>query len=301
MKYEVAENTTLLPFLLSVKSGRSRTSVKSSLAHSQVSVNGCRVTRHDTPLAPGDVVEVSSGKTAPSLRHPLLRIVYEDDSLIVVDKHEGLLSVGTDKEQRKTAFYILSEHIKRSDPAARLFVIHRLDRETSGLMMFAKSTEVQEKMQRNWKSAVVDRRYVAVTEGVPVPAEGTVTTYLREDRNLKMWACRTGEDTPAVTGYRTLRTGGRYSLVELRLSTGRKNQIRAHMEWLKTPIAGDKKYGATTSPAGRVCLHACRLCFIHPVTGEQLDFSTGIPRTFQNVIDGLPAAGPGRNSGPRRQ
>ena len=214
----------------------------------------------------------------------MLRIVYEDERLIVADKRNGLLSVGTEKEHRKTAFYILSEYIKRNNPAARLFVVHRLDRETSGLMIYAKDKRTQEILQKNWKTMVLDRRYAAVVEGGLPQTKGTIATLLREDRNRKVWASCNGTGEEAATDYTVLREGRNYSLVELSLHTGKKNQIRAHMEWMKTPIAGDKKYGAQTNPAGRVCLHAYKLCFIHPTTGERLDFSTGIPRIFEDTV-----------------
>lgn len=284
MEFKVDKASTLLRFLMEAMPQRSRSSVKSHLVHGQVSVNGCHTTRHDAPLVPGDTVTVTNEKIARALRHPMLRIVFEDENIIVIDKRNGLLSVGTDKEQKKTAFYILSDYIKRNDPSARLFVVHRLDRETSGLMIFAKSQQTQETLQKNWKSMVLDRRYVAVTEGIPPHSRGTIDTLLREDRNRKMWAVREGEGERAITEYEVLKTGRQYALVELSLRTGKKNQIRAHMEWLKTPIAGDKKYNAQTNPAGRVCLHAYRISFINPTDGRQLEFSTGIPRVFEEAV-----------------
>lgn len=284
IELNVGTEDTLLAFLIKSMPDKSRTTVKSFLTHRQVSVNGCTTTQHDTALFPGDKVFVSREKGRESFRHPMLRIVFEDDHIIVIDKRNGLLSIGTDKEQKKSAFYILSEYVKRQEPRNRIFVLHRLDRETSGLMMFAKSQEVQEKMQRNWTSLVEDRRYVAVTEGCPEKDSGEIVSFLNEDRNRKMWATRNGEGTPAVTKYSVLNKGLRYSLLEMELETGQKNQIRAHLEWIGIPIAGDKKYSATTNPAGRVCLHACRLCIIHPVTGERLDFNTRIPQAFTSLV-----------------
>lgn len=263
---------------------KSRTTVKSLLTHGQVSINGCSTTRHDTQLKPGDTVSTTKARTGSTLVNSMLRIVFEDEYLIVANKRNGLLSIATDKESRKTAFYILSEHIKKENPAARLFVVHRLDRETSGLLIYAKSQDVQESLQRNWKDMVLDRRYIAVIEGALPTAEGVIDTLLREDKSCKMWAARTGEGEKAVTTYNVIRTGRDYSLVEMSLETGKKNQIRAHLEWMKTPIAGDKKYGAKTNPAARVCLHAYRLCFLHPITEEKMDFSTGIPRIFENTV-----------------
>lgn len=284
MEFKVEKENTLLPFLLENMQDKSRNTVKSFLTHGQVSVNGCSTTRHNAQLMPGDIVTTTKERTGRALVHSMLRIVFEDEHLIVADKRNGLLSIATDKEPRKTAFYILSEHIKRENPLARLFVVHRLDRETSGLIIYAKSQNVQETLQKNWKDMVLDRRYVAVVEGRLPNAEGVIDTLLREDKSRKMWAAHNGDGERAVTSYRVLKVGKEYSLVELSLETGKKNQIRAHLEYINAPIAGDEKYGAQTNPAARVCLHAYRICFIHPATGEKLDFSTGIPRLFESTV-----------------
>lgn len=284
MNFTVQQDDTLLPFLMSRMDGKSRSSIKSMLAHGSIAVNNCHVSRHDTPLKSGDIVSVTRASLSRQLRHPLLRIVYEDDYLIVVDKHNGLLSVGTDKERTKTAFYILSNHIKRINEHARLFVVHRLDRETSGLMIYAKNQKVQEVLQKNWNEMILDRRYVALVEGMMPARKGTIRTFLTEDRNLKVWASLNGSGKEATTHYKVLSTNNTYSLIELSLDTGRKNQIRAQLEWLHTPVAGDRKYGAKTNPAGRVCLHAYRISFRHPVTGAELQFSTGIPKVFSQEV-----------------
>lgn len=283
MEYKVERDGTLLPFLLERMEGRSRSSVKSYLTHGQVAVNGCHTTRHDTPLTAGDTVTVTKHRTAGTLHHPMLRIVYEDERLIVADKRNGLLSVGTEKEHRKTAFYILSEYIKRNNPAARLFVVHRLDRETSGLMIYAKDKRTQEILQKNWKTMVLDRRYAAVVEGRLPQTKGTIATLLREDRNRKVWASCNGTGEEATTDYTVLREGRNYSLVELSLHTGKKNQIRAHMEWMKTPIAGDKN--TAHRPTRPTRLPARLQTLFHPPDNRRAArFSTGIPRIFEDTV-----------------
>ena len=289
MEFIVGESTTLMPFLMKSCVRDSRTTVKSYLSHGQVTVNGEVITQCDHSLEQGDVVAIDKKRETNVFRHPKLRIVFEDEHLIVVDKHNGLLSVGTDKEREKTAFYILSRHVKQSSPRNRIFIVHRLDRETSGLMIFAKSEKIQEKMQREWTSLVAKRCYVAVVEG-KVPVEGdTVSTYLMENRNFKVFAV----DRPprekdnavrAVTHYRVLRRSEEYSLLEFELETGKKNQIRAHMEYIGHPISGDLKYGGHRSPIGRVALHAYKLSFVHPVTGRTMRFSTAIPQKFDSLI-----------------
>lgn len=283
--FEIKTEARLLDWLITHLEGRSRTTVKSYLAHRQVMVNDITTTQFDHPLQPGDTVTLRFGRMREEFRHPLLRIVYEDDDLIVIDKRNGLLSMATDKERNKTAYHILSEYLKRDDPRNRIFIVHRLDRETSGLMLFAKSENVKETLQHNWKKLVLDRRYVALTEGEISEKEGTIRASLCENpATRKVYVDRRGEGVDAATHYRVLKARSGRSLVELRLETGRKNQIRAHLEWFGHPIVGDKKYGASDDSAGRVCLHAHKLCFIHPVSGRQLDFSTRIPQLFESLL-----------------
>lgn len=276
----------LLEYLYAAFPQAGRQKVKSWLANRRVMVNGVVTTQFDRPLHPGDTVAVTRESAPEEFRHPMVRIVYEDDHIIVIDKRNGLLSVGTDKERTKTAFYLMSDYVKRADPRNRIFIIHRLDRETSGLMMFAKSEEVQSAMQRDWANMVRDRRYVAVVEGRMPAEKGVIDQPLTESPVFKVYVDKDGER--AVTGYEVLAGGRDYSLVELTLETGKKNQIRAHLEYLRCPIAGDKRYNARTNPAGRVCLHARVLNIIHPVTGEHLDFSTRTPQLFEDVVAGRP-------------
>ena len=274
----------LLDFLFEAMPDKSRTTVKSYLTKRRVQVNDLTTTQYNFPLRKGDRVTIGSGRVAPAPKSQQLRIVYEDADIIVIDKRNGLLSIGTDKEQKRTAYYILSDYVKEQNPDNKIFVVHRLDRETSGLMMFAKSEKIQEQMQRGWHKLVLDRRYVAVIEGALPHAEGVIDAPLTQDRNHKMWVTRPGEGEDATTYYTTLRRGKEYSLVDLRLVTGKKNQIRAHLEWKGTPIAGDKKYHAKTNPAGRVCLHAYKLSITHPTTGQELHFDTRIPKLFEECV-----------------
>ncbi|MCD8186376.1 MAG: RNA pseudouridine synthase, partial [Rikenellaceae bacterium] len=218
-------------------------------------------------------------------RHAMMRIIYEDQALIVIDKKYGLLSIATDKIVGKTAYHILSEYVKQEDPRNRIFVLHRLDRETSGLMMFAKSQEIQQRMQSRWNETVTRRKYYAVVEGVPGKAEDTVTSYLAENKAFKVYATTPEQGKEAILHYRMLKRNQDYALLEIGLETGRKNQIRAQLESLGHPIAGDKKYGAQTNPVGRVALHAGSLAFIHPCTGEQLALTSGLPVKFHELFD----------------
>ena len=278
----VEQEATLLPFLFELLKEQSKTSVKALLSHGQIWVNQQATTQFDTPLHAGDVVTISYNRRKVVFNNPLLNIIYEDDSVIVVNKREGLLSVSTAKVRERTAFHILSDYLKKSDPRNKLFVLHRLDRDTSGLMMFAKTRAVQEKMQSNWNEMITERTYVAVVEGRPEKDSDLITTQLKENAEARVYVVADG-GKDAITRYHLLRTNEKYSLLELNLETGRKNQIRAQMEYIGHPIAGDYKYGAETDPTGRLMLHAQRLYFIHPETGEEMRFDTRIPDSFKSL------------------
>lgn len=285
MEYTADRECALLAFLFEKMKDRSRTTVKSYLTHRQVSVNGRMTTRHDTPLRAGDRVEITREHIGTGLHHPLMRIVFEDGHLIVIDKRNGLLSMATDREKEKTAYHILTEYVRRTDPAGRIFTVHRLDRETSGLMLFVRNERVKEAFKQDWKGMVTDRRYIAVVEGRMPRREGVIDAPLSENQNYKVYVDRSGAGRESVTRYRVLREGGQRSLVELKLDTGRKNQIRAHLEYIGCPILGDRKYGASAD-AERVYLHAFKLAFRHPATGRELSFSTRIPRQFEEAVSG---------------
>lgn len=281
----VMEKGVLLPFLLErLAAQRSKTSVKALLQRGQVWVNGVPVTHFNTPLNPGDEVLVSQEKGHVMFNHPQMKIVWEDDDLIVVDKKDGLLSVSDAPSQDRTAYALLSQYVKRLDPRNRIFILHRLDRGTSGLMMFARNKNIQEYLRANWHEMITRRSYIAVTEGVPEKRDDAVITYLAENSRMKIYCTDAQHGKKAVSHYRVLKDNGMYSLLELDLETGRKNQIRAQMEHIGHPVAGDPKYGAQTDPAGRLMLHARRLFFRHPATGEEMCFETPVPKLFNDLI-----------------
>lgn len=284
--FTVQQPETLLNFLFSQLKGKSKTTVKSYLSHRQISVNNCITTQFDQRLGVGDTVMLNFGRAAVALRHPMLRIVFEDDYLIVIEKRNGLLSIATDKQATKTAFNILSDYVKTQHEGNKIFVLHRLDRETSGLMMFCKDQKLKFEMQKNWEQTVVERKYYAVVEGLLEENDGMISTYLTESAALKVYATNKHEGKLANTAFKVLSRKAPHTLLELELETGRKNQIRCHMEYIGHPIIGDKKYGAKTNPIGRVALHAGKLSFIHPVSGERLDFSTPVPSKFLDLFYG---------------
>ena len=264
---------------------RKKTTVKDYLKHRQVEVRGNVTTRFDESLNPGDTVRVNTTREFQTFSHPRIKIVYEDDYIIVINKGYGLLSMGTDKVKDGTAYSILREYLKRKDPRNKIFIVHRLDRDTSGLMMFAKSQQAKDTLQHNWNNMVLERKYVAVTEGSLDPDTGEIRSYLAENAAHEVYSTQNPEEGQlAVTRYKTLRSRGRYSMVELSLATGRKNQIRVHMKEAGHPIVGDRRYGAETSPIHRLCLHAQTLRFVHPVTKKDMNFSSPLPSGFSKLV-----------------
>lgn len=285
-KLKVVEPMELMTFLLAKMGGMSRNSIKSLLAHRQIMVNNKVTTQFNLALQPNDLVSVISGRGNIELSHPKLRIIFEDQYLIVVEKKEGLLTVSTGNTDETTAFSILKTHVKKSSPQNRIYVVHRLDRETSGVIMFAKTKEVQLILQENWHRIVTRRIYVALVEGQVEKQEDTIVTWLTEnEKSLKIHSSETDNGgQQAITHYRCVKSNEDYSLLEIELETGRKNQIRVHMQEIGHPIVGDKKYGAGTSPIGRVGLHARLLAFYHPITTEVVSFETPVPRNFLSIF-----------------
>ncbi len=273
----------LLEWLLVALAPMNRTRVKQVLRSGRVTVNGTSATRHDHPLRPGDTVCVARAAPPPASDLAGIAIVHEDAHFIVIDKPAGLLAVATETEKTDTAFVRLSAHLA-ARTAGRPFVVHRLDRETSGLLLFARSAEVRDQLQANWEG--VTKTYLAVVEGTPAPAEGTIDNYLTEGRDLRVRAgSHAGAGAKrAVTRYKLRETCGRYSLVEVELETGRKHQIRVHMAGLGCPVAGDAVYGAATDPARRLCLHAWRLAFDHPFSGGRVEVESPLPSVVARIV-----------------
>lgn len=277
--------TTLLPFLLEKVQGKSRNAVKNLLTRRQVLVDGQVATRHDTPVLPGQMVTLlPQGQEAPpELPFP---ICYEDDDLLAIEKPAGLLTVASDRERERTAYRMVGDHLRAVRPDGRVYVVHRLDQDTSGLLLFAKSEGIRNALQERWEELVKVRGYLAVVEGKPREPEGVIRSWLRETETHLVYSA----DGPgkyakeAITEYRVVKNQGNYSLLELFLATGRKNQIRVHMKDMGCPVVGDRKYGGSKSPIGRLCLHAHRLSFVHPATGELVELKSRKPRDFNRLF-----------------
>ena len=283
--YLVRQDSTVEEFFDRFMSGKSNTARKQMLSKGVVFVGDRVLKRMDDVIVAGTVVTIKP-KPVPTFEMPdSLKIVYEDDWLIVVNKAAGLLTIATETEKVHTAYSYLSDYLKFYHKYDRIFIVHRIDRGTSGLLVFAKSESVQRAMRDNWNETVISRRYVAVVEGRMRYEAGTVDTWINEDpKTLRMYVSRRGTGKRAVTHYRLLDETADYSLLELELETGRKNQIRVHMRHIGHVLAGDSKYGAQTDPIGRLCLHAMQIEFRHPVTDKVMNFETRIPIDFLRIF-----------------
>ena len=290
--FTVAEPSTLLPFLLALPGGISRKDAKNLLRFKAVAVPGVAAPVHDTPLAAGMQVRVSFGKHTPAgtVLPSGLEIVHEDEAIFIVNKPAGLLTMATDSEKARTAYAFLMAYVRERAPMrdARVYIVHRLDRETSGLLIFARTEAAQRSLQEDWKA--VTKKYLAVVEGIPAPAQGTLRSALVESDTLQVHSAH--PDRPdakiAITHYRTLRTGVRMALLELTLDTGRKNQLRVQLSEAGHPIVGDDKYGAKTDPARRLALHAAELRLRHPFTGAPLHFQIPLPEKLRALLKAEP-------------
>jgi 23S rRNA pseudouridine1911/1915/1917 synthase len=278
----------LLPWLLDALKPMSRTKIKDLLRHGQVLVNGRPVTQHDQAIGPTDRIAIARERAAVSahgLKQSGIVIVFEDDALIVIDKPPGLLSVSRDDKQTNTAHVHLCADLQ-ARAAGRAFVVHRLDRDTSGLLMFARSETIRDSLKANWPNVM--KTYLAVVEGVPAKTEGVIESYLAERRDLRVRsysADRVGAKR-AVSHFRVVQVQGAVSLLEVRLDTGRKHQIRVHLAGLGCPVVGDSDYGAKSIPAKRLGLHAWRLAFDHPVSGRRIELESAFPTALQRILDG---------------
>ena len=275
----VREESNLMDFLLK-QMGITKNRAKDLLTGRAVSVDRKLATHYDTPLHPGQVVRVSRHRQNTMLLNKYVKIVYEDKDIIVIEKSEGILSMASTPKQYCVK-NVLDEYFEKRHFKCTAHVVHRLDRETSGLMIYAKNIETAKILEDNWHDMVYDRRYIAVLCGRVEKEGGTIRSWLRESKSFVTYSSPTDNGGKlAITHYHRLRSTDDFSLVEMKLETGRKNQIRVHMADLGNPVAGDQKYGNGRDPLHRLALHAYRLNFYHPITREQMQFETPIPKEF---------------------
>jgi 23S rRNA pseudouridine1911/1915/1917 synthase len=276
----VKSNTTLIPFLIAQLQGWSRSTIKQRLKNGCVNVNGEQVTRHDHDLRAGDQVVVEATARGVSSVRPQLSILYEDRDLIAINKPAGLLSVGSGKDKELHALGILRDQLSRRNKSIKLWPVHRIDRDTSGVLLLATSREMREAVMKGWKAA--EKVYLAIVEGCPKPAGGTIDQPLRLDPEIyQMHVGPHPGAKRAVTHFTTERSVGQRTLLRVELETGRQHQIRAHLAWLGHPVVGDQRYGTAGTRMG---LHALRLNIAKPGTNKPLVFETPAPADFLALL-----------------
>lgn len=285
-KFQIKQRTKLLEFLFTALSGWSKKKVKQRLQSATVTVNGIATTKHDFIIEVGDVVEVDGAqgtftKKASAQAVKSLEILYQDEYLIAINKPSGLLSVGTTQETKQHALSLLRKQLSRGKDSVKLWPVHRLDRDTSGVLLFATSKEGREAVMDKW--GISEKIYLAVVEGIPTENKGTITEPLRlDEKEYRMHVGEHPEAKAAITHYEVKESKNGKSLLEVRIETGRQHQIRAHMAWLGHSIVGDERYGTKGSKMG---LHAMRLKTIHPKSKKTLDFEVDAPGNFYALLN----------------
>ena len=282
--YTVGEDAPLLEWLMANIQGMSRNKLKDILKGRGVKVNGKVVTQFDYPLLKGMTVSLSRSKKNDTFKNRFAKAVYEDRYLVVVEKNPGILSMAAGHKTLNVKA-VLDDYIKTSRQRCTAHVVHRLDRDTSGLMVYAKDMETEMALERDWHNIVYDRRYVAVLSGEMVEDEGTIANWLKDNSAYITYSSPVDNGGKyAVTHFHVLDRTTEHSLVEFKLETGRKNQIRVHSADMGHPVCGDVKYGNGDDPIHRLCLHAYMLCFFHPVTRRRMEFETPIPAQFRMLF-----------------
>ena len=274
----VSDSATLIEILALISKDSTKNTLRSWIEKGRVTVDGTIIKKANVLVEAGQ--QVCVGKRKKFIESDI-SVVYEDNHVVVVNKPEGLLSVATDYDKELSVHTIL----KKRYYSQRVYPVHRLDRETSGIMMFAYSELARDFLKEKFHVHDIDREYVAIIEGRLAPIEGTWQSYLIEDEAYVVKSARLkGQGRLSITHYKVLFESPRFSLLRLKLETGRKNQIRVHCAESGNPIVGDKKYGSQSSAAGRLCLHASKLGFIHPITGKRLSFDSSLPEVFSKLV-----------------
>ncbi len=283
---KVNSNVELLTFLLDNFTSMSRNNIKKLLANQQILVNGAAVRQFDFLLAKGDIVSISPYKVRKDgKRVSKLKILYEDDELIVINKPAGLLTIATDKEKEQTAYRLMMDYVREENPKNRVFVVHRLDKETSGVLLFSKSENLKDLLQDKWNDLVQTREYIAICEGIFNKKEGTRVSYLLPTKtNLMFSSHKPNDGQKAITHYQVIEENEEYSILKVKIDTGRKNQIRVHMKDLGHNVVGDDKYGSEKNPINRLGLHARVLEFEHPVNDKHFKFIADVPKEFLDLF-----------------
>lgn len=283
-EFKVHEDCELLEFLLSKYPKLSRNAVKSLLSNHQVSVDGAPVSQYNLRLTKEDTVIVSKTRITKKLRANL-PIIFENDELIVINKPSGLLSIASDREKGRTAYRMVNDYVQQKDKHNRIYVVHRLDEDTSGVLVFAKNPKTKDVLQKNWNDIVLKRGYYAIVEGQMEKSEDTFIDYLKENSLNLMYVTndrKTGKK--CVTHYKVMQANKNYSLLDVDIDSGRKNQIRVQLGHRNHHVIGDDKYGEPANPIKRLGLHAYVLSFTHPITKKLYEFKAPMPKEFETLF-----------------
>ena len=286
-EYPVNKNCELLEFLLETLKGQSRNSVKSLLTNHRVSVDGAPISQYNFKLTKGDVVIISKTAIRRKTRSNL-PIIFENEEFIVINKPSGLLSIASDKEKGSTAYRMLTDYVQQKDKHNRIYVVHRLDEDTSGVLMVAKNEKIRDLLQEKWNDLVSKRGYFAIVEGQLKDKQGTVKSYLKKNAQNMMYSSKKpGDGQLATTHYKVIAETEKYSLLDVNIDSGRKNQIRVHLGDLGHNVIGDDKYGNPSNPIKRLGLHAYELILEHPVTHKVMKFNAPIPKEFLTLFPNI--------------
>lgn len=285
IKIKVSKPDILFDFLRKNLIKESKNNIKSLLSKKHVYVNDKLQTKYDYRVYENDIVEIKTKEFIDKKTNVKLEIIYEDDDIIVVNKPNGILSIATNKERELTMYHLVMNYLKSKNKNNKVFIIHRLDKDTSGVIMFAKSEKIKNLFQKNWNDIVIERKYYAVVEGTLKNKRGIIKSYLKEDKNYIVYSSNDNINGKlAITEYEVIKSNEKYSLIDINIKTGRKNQIRVHLSDLGKPIIGDKKYGSKVNPINRLALHAYKIKIIDPRNQKILDFYSEIPKKLQKML-----------------
>lgn len=279
-KFIVKEADTLLNFLLKVMPEQSRTSIKSFLAHKQVAINGKTTRQFDDPIKAKDIVNIGKIDNKNIFSHTKINILFEDKNIIIVDKAHGLLVIGNDNDKEDSVYKALNNYVRNEHIANKVYVIHKIERECSGIVVFAKDSRTQNIVKHNWGKIVKEQKFAVIVEGSPKEAKGEIKTYITENNPIT----HKQEEKTAAANYCKLKYANKLSLLEFENLTHIKNQIRHLCASIACPIVGDTKFGAKTDPLKRIAIHANKLTFIHPITKKEICIETPIPKRFLSLL-----------------
>ena len=277
----IDKELTLLDAIFLFKKDMSKKSIKSYIKNKMIRVNDNVITNNNYLLKNGDIVEICYEKRV--IPKYDLDILYEDEYLIVINKPSGLLSISNDKEKDITAYRMVSDYVKSNNKRNYIFVVHRLDQDTSGVLIFCKNEKIRDRMQDNWNNIIKKRGYIALVDG-KLSGKSTIHSFLMEDKRQFVYSSKSGIGKEAITHYEVIKNNNNYSMLQVFIDTGRRNQIRVHLSEKGYPIVGDKKYRCKTNPIKRLCLHANILEFIHPVSKKIISIKCDIPNEFKNIV-----------------